>query len=990
VSAPSTPAGAPFVGRARELAALCERLARAAQGHGGTVLVGGEPGIGKTRLVAELASHAAVEGWRVLWGRTYESEGMPPYLPFAEALRDYVRTCPQAALQAQLGDSGAEVALIVREVHGRVPDLPVPPSLGPEQERYRLFESVCDFLQSIARDAAPGLLLVLDDLHWADKPTLLLLQHLARRLAVTRLVVVGTYRTVDLARSHPLSEVLADLSRERLYERISLGAVARDDVATLVDALAGAPAAPVLIDAIVRETEGNPFFVEEIVRQLQAEGRQLGDPRAAVERWALPESVRQVVGRRLARLGTDANRMLQAAAVLGEGFGFDVLGAVCGLDFAALEDALDEALAAGMLREEGGRHGFTHALIWQTLYAELNGPRRMRLHRAAAEALERAYAGNAEPHLAELAYHFCEAGPLGDPSRAVGYARRSGERAFGLLAYEEGARLFGLALQATELQEAPDPLQRCELLLALGAAQRMAGELHASLESYRDCAAVARRVGAGETLARAALGFEDAMLLTGMPRDPNGDPSAALLEEGLQALADGEGALRARLLGGLARAVYFAGDRQRGRAVAENAVAMARRNGDPAALAYAMAAKRIAISGPDGIDERLHVATELKQLARTAGDYPLLLEGSYWRARTLLELGDVAGADAEIDAYTRIVTQLRQPRYLSDAEAFRLIRAMLEGRFEDAERFARSTLDFAGRASDQTAPPFVLAQTLFLRIARGTDADLAAIEPAVVHHVESVGLPRWRAMLALLYAELGREEDARHQFELVALNDFADVPREWLWRLAMTCMAEVCVYLRDLRRAEPLYQLLLPHATYFVTEVGSVGSVARHLGMLAALLGRWDAAEAHLCAAIEANARVGARPALARSRHAYAELLRARRGRGDGARAREQLLAASALYEALAMPRWQGRVQQLLREPPAAGTAPAYPAGLSEREVEVLRLIATGRSNQEIADTLVLSVRTVERHITNIYAKIDARGKADATTFALRHGLVAQ
>lgn len=987
MSLPSMPAGAPFVGRARELAALCERLALAARGQGGTVLVGGEPGIGKTRLVAELAQRAAAQGWRVLSGRTYESEGVPPYLPFTEALRDYVRTCPREVLQAQLGEGGAEVALVVRELRGRIPDLAAAPSLGPEQERYRLFESVCDFLQRIARDGESGLLLLIDDLHWADKSTLLLLQHLARRLAGVPLLVAGTYRTVDLGRTHPLSEVLADLSRERLYERIALGAVGRDDVAALIAGLAGAPAAAALVDAIVHETEGNPFFVEEVVRQLQAEGRALDDPRAAVERWGIPESVRQVIGRRLARLSPDANRMLQAAAVLGEGFGFDVLGAVCGLDFTALEDALDEALTAGMLREQGGRHSFTHALIRQTLYDELNGPRRMRLHRAAAEALERTYAGNPEPHLAELAYHCSEAGPLGDAGRAVTYARRSGERALDLLAYEEGARLFTLALQAAELQETSDPRARCELLLALGAAQRMAGELPASLASYRDCAAAARTAGAGELLAQAALGFEDAMLLTGAPRDPRGDPSAALLEEALRVLPGGDTALRARLLGGLARAVYFAGDWQHGRTVAEDAVAMARRSGDPAALAYAMAAKRIAISAPDGVEERLRVATELKTLAQTAGDYPLLLEGSYWRARTLLELGDVATADAEIDAYTRLVAQLRQPRYLSDAETFRLIRAMLDGRFDDAEQFARSTLDFAGRANDQTAPPFVLAQTLFLRIARGTEAELAAIEPAVLRHVEEVNLPRWRAMLALLYAELGRAQDARRQFELVAVDDFAAVPRDWLWRLAMTCLAEVCVSLRDGRRAEALYHLLSPHAAFFVTEVGSVGSVARQLGMLATLLGRWDAAETHLCAALAANARIGARPAVARTHHAYAELLLARHGRGDAVRAREQLEAALVLYEALGMPRWRERAQRLLKDP-AAGAAPAYPAGLSEREVEVLRLIAGGHSNQEIADALVLSVRTVERHITNIYAKIDARGKADATAFALRHGLV--
>jgi DNA-binding CsgD family transcriptional regulator len=999
IGSPTTP----FVGRERELAVLKGRLEGVGRAEGGVVLIAGEPGIGKTRLMLELAERARPRGCLVLFGRAYESEGMPPYLPFAEALREQVRASSSAELRAQLGEGARDVALILPEVRGRVPDLAASSPAGPEQERYRLFESVSDFLLNVARASTRrGLLLALDDLQWADKPTLLLLLHLARKLATAPLLLVGTYRTVDLSRTHPLSDVMAELNRERLAERLLLQSFSVRETAALIEGLSSRPAGPALVEAIYHETEGNPFFMEEVVRHLRAEGHDLGDRQTVAAAWGVPEGVRQVIGKRLSRLSPEANRLLQAGAILGDGFTFDVLGAASGIESDPLMDALDEGLGAGVLREEGDRYHFTHALIRQTLYAELTTPRRVRLHRQAGEALEQVYAANLEPHLADLAHHFSQAAQGDDVEKAIVYARRAGDRALGLLAYEEGARFYQLALEALDLEAPPDELERCELLLALGDARRKAGELHQAMETFRQAAEVARglagrgavpeaAVRAATLLGRAALGFEDALLLTGLPRRGADDPSVRLQEEALCALPAQDSALRARLLAGLARALRFAGVRERAASLSDDAVRMARRVADPTAVVYTLNAQRIAGWRVEKVDERLAVATELQRQAEEVGDSELALEGRLWRFRTLLEMGDVEAARQEIDAYSRVADELGQPQYRSLAATWTAVLALLEGRFADADRVSQQALALGHREQNRDAAMFFMALLLTVRRERGQLRELADLEPAASELAEEYPwVAALRATLALLYSHLGREQEARREFERLAANDFADLHEDWVWLPTLTLLAEVCASLGDVRRAARLYELMLPYAERNVAGATCPGVVAYHLGLLAATIGRWEDAAAHYETALPLNARMGARPALAHTQHAYAMMLLARRVRSDLPRARQLLESALASYDQLGMQDHAARVRALLAQPRLATVplrAPAYPDGLTEREVDVLRLIAAGRSNREIADELVLSVRTVERHITNLYGKIDARGKADATAYALGHGL---
>lgn len=985
----------PFVGRERELEVLSARLALAGQGHGHTVLVAGEPGVGKTRLVTEVANRARADGWITLIGRAYDSDGMPPYLPWTEALRGYVRACPRVELRAQLGDGAAAVALVVPDVRARLLEPFSVPSLNTKHERYRLFESVSEFLLNIAPSRpGTGVLLVLDDLHWADRPTLLLLGHLARRLVDAPILVVGTYRSVRFDRRHPLSAVLADLSRERLYERVLLRSFTAADVADLLRNLTGTPAAPSVVEVIHRETEGNPFFVEEVVRHLCAEGHDLADPKTVLTHRSVPEGVRQVLGQRLSRLSPVANQLLQVAVVLGDGFRFDMLAVASDIEAGPLVDALEETVAAGVIEDQNGRYYFKHALIRQTLNEELSAPRRALLHHQVGEALERLHGANPEAHLAELARHFCASARVQNLPKALRYAHSAAERAGALLAYEEEARLHQLALQALDLADAPDEARRADLFLALGDARRKAGQLHEAMEAFQRAAHVGRIVGNAEWLARAALGYEDALLSTGVPRPRGTDPSLMLLEEALYALPPDDSALRARLLASLGRASHFAGFGERAAALNDEAVATARRAENAAALAYALNTRCMAATVSEDPAERLATATELLRLAEEAGDAELALEGRRWRLQARLEMGNLAEVDTEIAAYASVAAGLRRPQYLSHVALWRAMRALMEGRFAEGEALAGEMLATGRRAQRREADFAYVAQMLTLHNARGDLARLAEIEPVVRENADREPLhPVRRAHLAHLFAVLDRPAEARAELERIAVDDFSGIPRDLVWLFTLTVLVEVCAFLGDARRLATLCELMRPYEDrHVVGGIGVVyrGPVAHYLGLAAATLGRGDDALAHFQLAATLARRADARAVLARTVEAQSGALLRLSRPADHSLACALLEQAQAMYDALEMPHDAVSTRARLADRHGRGALPrsTRPASLTEREMQVLRLIAAGKSNREIADALVISERTVERHVTNLYGKIDARGRADATAYAFTHRLV--
>ncbi|HEY7496600.1 MAG TPA: AAA family ATPase, partial [Candidatus Tectomicrobia bacterium] len=914
------------------MAALHMALAEAVAGHGRLILLAGEPGIGKTRTVHELAAAAAQLQVQVLQGRCYAGEGAPPFWPWVQIIRSYIASCAPETLLAEMGVGAAAIAQVLTEVRLRLPDLPVPPTLAPAEERFRFFDSLTTCLKNAAH--RQPLVLIFDDLHWSDKPSLLLLQFLARELQAARLLFVGTYRDVALDRQHPLTPILGDLAHLPGYQCLFLQGLSQSEVARFIELTVGVPPAEAVVAPLHRQTEGNPFFLTEIVRLLVMEGGPAALHAPLSSRLVLPQGVRDAIERRLQTLAAPCQRLLTLASVIGRTFDLETLARVSGMARDQLLPLLDRAVAAQVITESRralGRYRFAHALMRETLYTNLPTAQRIQTHRQIGAMLEERFGlhatprplpppgqsltTGAEPVLAQLAYHFFEAARGGDDGeKAMRYAVQAGEQATALLAYEEAAAQYERALQTLECVQPTDARRRCELLLALCGAQTKAGDVLQARQTLLRAANTARHVGAPALLARAALGLETVGVEVGLVDQP----LVTLLEEALEALGDGDSALRARVLARLAQELYFSASAVARRAMlSQQAVAMAQRVGDPTALAAALDSRRLDLWGPGDVQDRLAMATETIRLAEAAGDRERAMHCRNDRITDLLELGDMPAVEVEIDTYVRLAENLRQPRYVWSGLTFRGMRLLMEGRFADGQRLIEEAWALGQSVQRHIATNVYTAQLFSLHREQGR---LQELEGAIKDFVaQAPTMPAWRSALASLYSELGRMAEARHEFERLAANNFADLPRDENWLIGVTLLAEVCAFLTDARRAALLYDLLLPYTGHNVV-IGDAaacnGAVARPLGLLAATLRRWEEAARHFAAALAMNQRLGASPFVARTQCEYAAVLLTRSRPGDAAPARELLDAALYTAQKLGMQGLETRVRALQQQGP--------------------------------------------------------------------------
>ncbi len=649
-------AGGVFVGRQREMGELKACLEDALSGRGRLITLVGEPGIGKTRTATELATYAGMRSAQVLWGRCYEAEGAPPYWPWVQAIRSYVRDVDPEQLRSEMGAGAADIAQVVSDVKEQLPGLEAPPQLEPEQARFRLFDSITAFLRSASR--RQPLMLVLDDLQWADHPSLLLLEFVARELAGARLLVVGTYRDVELSRQHPLSNTLGELTRsaEGGFQRVLLRGLGPDDVGRFIELASGVTPPTGMVAAVHRQTEGNPLFVTEVVRLLVQEGELTQENVGQRDSWSvrIPEGVREVIGRRLDRLSERCNEVLTIASVLGREFTLEQLSPLIeDLSGERLLEVLEEALSGRLIAElptSVGRYQFTHALIQETLTGELSTTRKVRLHARIAEALETLYGGDAAAHAAELARHLAEAQTVLGTEKLVHYSLLAGQRALAAYAYEEALTHFerGMASKGIALtgsQTAPDE-QAADLLFGLGSAQFAAVERH----RVPDAVACLRRAfdyyaEAGEVDRAVAVAQHQ------LPETVSYLAGAAQMVQQALALFQRDSHDEGRLLSQYSKAVYFEeNDYEAARDACTRAMAIAQREND-AELELRTLANAVELEIFQGnFQESLEMCLRGLELARRV-DHPWAeIDLQTYAAVGLFMTGDLQGAKPHLES----------------------------------------------------------------------------------------------------------------------------------------------------------------------------------------------------------------------------------------------------------------------------------------------------------------------------------------------------
>ena len=859
-------AGGVFVGRERELERLQEAVDAALTGRGSLQLLVGEPGIGKTRAAEELATFARVSGARVYWGRCREDEGAPAYWPWVQAIRAYARDADPVALAWQVGAGAAEVAQLIPEVAEK---LDVEPAKGSDTEeaRFRLFDSVTSLLLAAARDRP--LVVVLDDLHWADEPSLLLLRFAARELGSSGLLILGTYRDVELGRHHPLARVLGEISGLEGSARIPLKGLSVAAVERYIEMTAGAPAPLGLPQTVQRQTDGNPFFVGEVVRLLASEGKLTSG--ASVSELQIPQGVREVVGRRLDRLSEQSNQALRVAAVIGREFEEELVERVAELRREALMTAAKEAIAERLVNElDDGRYSFAHALVRDTLYEELSPAKRSALHERVGLAIEEVCGSQVEERLGELAHHFLAAAPRGDLSKAIDYAQRAGEQDMEQLAYEDAVDVYGRALEVLELMDDPDEELRCRLLLALGGAEAKSARVADAREAFEKAADAARRLDDTDRLVGAAIGI--AMMSDAGRLD---EKLLALLDEALERVGEERTARRAALLSAKSAEMYWvANDAAECGRLVDEAIEIAREVDAPATLAAALHRKIFLPTGPEATRERLAIALELLELGESSDNPEASLRAHAFLLNGYLEIGDVESADRELASYARLAEQLRMPEHSWHVSALQATRALIDGDLERAERLAQEARRAGDRAEQPIAQQYYGIQMTQIRTLQGRAAELL---PAVRDLAERFpGIPAWRTGVISLAARSGDADLARLELERFAGADLSAIPRDINWLPGMILLGEAVATIGDADRAPRVHEQLRPYeGLVVVLGRGTLcgGPVDRVLGMLDRTMGRLDDAERHLGNAVEIATRMGDRPSMALSGLELAEVL---------------------------------------------------------------------------------------------------------------------
>lgn len=882
----------PLVGRRELLAQLGDALAAASSGRGRLVLLEGEPGIGKTRLLAALSEGAPSSHAIVCQARFPEAGTGAAYRPWSQLLAALIEARPPELLAKEMGHG---LPWIARLVPGLIPsEAPLPTAPEDETTALRLFEAVSGFLRRVSRSAP--LVLILDDLQGADRSSLHLLEYLADEIHGERILIAGAYRSCALDPEHPLSATLAELARGPGFARHRVEGVDAEATAALVQAVTGREPGDAELAEIHARTDGNPFYVTELARFL-------AEAPAGGGAGSVPPSLCELLRGRLQRLPLRCRDTIELAAVIGREFEVALLGRASGLDIADLTEALVLGRQAGLVELGWGpARRFRHALVQEAIYAGLPEARRRLLHRRVGEAAQALPSGDRSDRLATAARHLCEvAEEVGIAAFEAAVA--AAERAEAALAFEEARRLYELALTALDRVDGAHRGHRCPVLLALARAQLHAGEVGRAVETARGAAALARDLGRPDLLAEAGLLFADYVVIdSSEPR--------ALFQEVLASLGPEHVALRGRSLAALATALWYEGRSEQRLALADEAIAIARRIESPQDLVGALLARHHVLAAPSHLPERLRLADQALAEADRRHNDVQICQVLAWRAGDLMEAGDRVAAERDVTRLEEISQATRCRRYLDHPSRWRALLATMEGRFEDAESWLAESARWRQRGGVPNVESYVLMQASLLMRERGRQVELAElVRDAPWLDPFRTRVPAARAAIALFELEGGRPAGAQRLLAELAADDYAALAEDPNLLDTASWLAEICRHLRARDAAAALHERLTPWRDRIagVYAITCRGSMARYLGLLAAAAGRAPDAVACLEAALAANQAIGAELYVAWTRWELAQQLAAQ---GEGGRARALVEQARATAARLGLGKLAAEIDQ--------------------------------------------------------------------------------
>jgi tetratricopeptide (TPR) repeat protein len=848
-------------------------------GQGALMMVTGEPGIGKTALCEQLATYVTLRGGRTLVGHCYEKGSLSlPYLAFVEALRSYVLTREVKDLREELGSGAADVARIISEIRERL-KIRIRPQKDPEEERYRLLQAVTGFLSNAAN--VQPMMVVLEDLHDADKGTLEMLTHVSRHLAGARLLIVGTYRDMEVDRSHPLSAALAELRRVSTYGRVLLRGLNADEVRRMLESITRESVPWGLAEAVHRQTEGNPLFVQEVVRYLVEEGlitRKEGRWRPTRDtplEMSIPEGLRDVIGKRLSLLSPECNQLLSVASVIGREFALETLKAVAGINEDVFVNALKEAVRLSILEERSQRglirYRFTHAFFRQTLYEEMIAPQRLKLHQQVARSLETLYAKRLEEHATELAEHFSHSTDPADLTKAVEYGKMAAKRATDVYAYGEAVRLLEQALKVQEVLDLEDKAKRCDLLLALGVALILAGEHQRIITTEAPQAlSLAEAIADNKRASRACL--LAARGLGGYGLNATASPEAAQWAARADRYAEPETVERAwadAILGHVKLAgVSFLPE---GATLISRSLDLARRLRDPDTYCWTAMLWLSMVSAPQHDEERLRLVEELVQQPRAGVDLYISTWALWIMVQTLLEFGQRRRAEDIMAEMRTLAEHSGQPNLIILSMVNDAIMAIWDGCLEEAVAIRRRIL---ARAEELGILEFAAVWTSWILPARVYLGNAGRAQESMLQGSRSAHQSVGNEMVILFcLAHLGRHAEAAEMLgRLVVARPGIGSAKDETPAWVDITLLEVAVLVGH-RPATELLLHRLSGSSSKTSGLWRTTCAGRHLGAAAAFLGKPDEARKYYQEAIKACTEMKFRPELALTRLQLAELL---------------------------------------------------------------------------------------------------------------------